>query len=431
MSSMRFSNPFLLKERVENNKFKMLPIIPTFRGAVLIGITIIAFCVMMINPSLATGLITSLFIALLISSFILSCFSLFELELSRDICLDGTIGEDVYLPLTIKNKTGHRRQPFVVRESFGFSRDTCNEFVIHALLPLEKRTVERYVLASSRGKFKLARVKLIGGDPAGLFQNVRTFDLTGELTLFPAIQKISSLELQTKNKIRSTVSGQPLGISGQGQDLFGLREYRHGDPVRLVHWKASARQQKLIIKEFETKGMNRISVLLDVDLRYVGNDKYDNNFEYLVKTSSSIMHYLSGMYCQASFITSCDKKGSIICEEGSAFSIAGTTDSILAELQPGNMNLEKLLEVSLNIVPDDSIIYCLTMSASDNMYKYFDLLSAKGIEVRWLFAPPECFPKIVPGIPMKDPDTSLMGYGMQSPPPFIVKRGQDLEDALG
>ena len=408
----------------------MLPIMPTFRGAVLIGIAIIAFCVMMVNPSLATGLIASLFISLLISSFILSCFSLFELELNRDICLDGTIGEDVYLPLTIKNKTGHRRQPFVIRESFGFSRETCNEFVIHALLPFEERTVERYLLASKRGKFGLNKVKLIGGDPSGLFQSVRTFELPGELTLFPAIQKITSLELQTKNKIRSTVSGQPLGISGQGQDLFGLREYRHGDPVRLVHWKASARQQKLIVKEFETKGMNRISILLDVDRKYVGNDHYDNNFEYLVKTSSSIMHYLSGMYCQASFITSCNKRGYILCKTGSAFSIAGTTDTILAELQPSDMNLEKLLKASLEIVPDDSIIYCLTMSASDNMYKYFDLLSAKGIEVRWLFAPPECFPKIIPGIPMKEPDTSLIGYSMHSPAPFIIKRGLDLEDAL-
>lgn len=409
----------------------MFPLKPTFRGGFLIGIAVIAFCVAMVNPSIASALISSICIALLISSFILSFFSLLGINLSRDISIDGVIGEDVYLPLTIKNKVRRRRQAIIVRETIGFSRNTLDEFAIHALLPLEERTLERYVLAGKRGKFRLNKIQLVGGDPAGLFQRVKNFELPGELKVFPNIENISSIELQTKNKIRSSVSGQPLGISGQGQDIFGLREYRHGDPVRLVHWKASARQQHLVVKEFEAHGLNRISVLLDVDKRYVGNDKYDNNFEYNIKIAASIIHYISGMYCQSSFITGCDKSGSLLCETGTAYSIASTVDGKLSELQPGDMSIEKLLESSLDIVPNDSILYCLTMSASDNLYKYFDQISAKGIEIRWFFAPPECFPKIIPGIQIKEPDTSLFGYGMHSPTPFIVKRGLDLEDAMG
>lgn len=409
----------------------MLPIKPTFRGGIIIGIAVIAFCIAMINPSFSTALIASILFAILISGFVLSCWSLFGIELKRNICFDGVRKTDVYIPLTIKNKTKRRIQTLIIREVIGFSKTDFIEFAINTLLPLEKRTLERYALASKRGKFQLNQVKLIGGDPAGLFQRVRIVELPGEVTVFPNIEKISSLELQTKNKIRSTVSGQPLGISGQGQDIFGLREYRHGDPVRIVHWKASARQHGLVVKEFEAQGLNRISVLLDVDKRYVGNDEYDNNFEYNIMCSASIIHYLSGMYCHSSFITACDQKGTLLCETGSAYSIAGIVDAKLVELQPCDMSVEKLLESSLDIVPEDSILYCFTMSASDNLYKYFDQLSSKGIEVKWIFAPPEGFPRIIPGIQQKEPDISLFGYGMHSPTPYVIKRGCNLEDALG
>ncbi len=408
----------------------MLPIMPTFRGGVLILIAIVAFFVAMVNPGLATAMVASALIALIIASLILSFFTLFGLELSREICKDGIKDEKIYLPLTLKNITGRRRQACLIRESLTLSREPWSEFSVHALLPLEARTLERYVLASRRGKFHFNKVQLIGGDPAGLFQRIKTFHLPVDISVFPAIEKITFLQLQTKNKIRSTISGQPLGISGQGQDIFGLREYRQRDPVRLIHWKASARQQKLVVKEFEDQGLNRISVLLDNDQRYFGKDMYDNNFEYLIKTAASIINYLSGMYCETSFITADDKTDSIMCETGSAYSLAGTTNEILSELQPGKVNIETLLEASLDIVPDDSILYCLSMSADERLYQYFDVLTAKGIEVRWLFAPPECFPKIIPGINLSKPDTSLFGYGMHNPTPVIAERDLKIEGLL-
>lgn len=408
----------------------MLPLKPTFRGIVLIVIALISFCVTMANPSFTSGLITSICFSVLISSFLLSLFSLFGITLSRDICIDGVIEEEVYLPLTIKNKTGYTRQTSVIRESFGFSRKRYNEFPINNLMPFEERIAERYILADKRGKFGLGIVKLIGGDPLGFFQMIKTFELLGELIVYPSIEKISSLEMQKKHKILSTVSGQPLGISGKGQDIFGLREYRHGDPVRLVDWKVSTRQKRLLIKEFESHGINSISILLDVDSRYAGKDKFESNFEYLVKSSASIIYYLSGMYCQTSFITACNKDNSIIFESESASSLSKITDPILAEIQPNDVSLEKLLEESVNLIPDDSILYCLTMSANENIYKYFDLLSAKGVEIRWFFAPPECFPEIISGVKEKETDTSLFGYGMHFPEPNILKRDLKLKDVL-
>lgn len=44
-------------------------------------------------------------------------------------------------------------------------------------------------------------------------------------------------------------NGNTRSRMGSGPELMNLRDYRSGDPVRAVHWKASARQRKLLVRE--------------------------------------------------------------------------------------------------------------------------------------------------------------------------------------
>ena len=51
--------------------------------------------------------------------------------------------------------------------------------------------------------------------------------------------------------------------SGSGNELFGVREYRHGDPLRRVHWRSSARHGELIVREYEPPGVQTVGILCD------------------------------------------------------------------------------------------------------------------------------------------------------------------------
>jgi len=67
--------------------------------------------------------------------------------------------------------------------------------------------------------------------------------------------------------------GNPLGgVSWQGQtvknrgvsgDFIGLRSYAEGDPLRSVHWKASAKQGKLMVKQVSAESQALYSLLID------------------------------------------------------------------------------------------------------------------------------------------------------------------------
>src|SRR3990167_6043852 len=54
----------------------------------------------------------------------------------------------------------------------------------------------------------------------------------------------------------ASVQAKPQGslAAGGDEDLSGLRTYRHGDSMRRVDWKASAREQGLYTKEFQGQG---------------------------------------------------------------------------------------------------------------------------------------------------------------------------------
>lgn len=49
---------------------------------------------------------------------------------------------------------------------------------------------------------------------------------------------------------RRAQPGEPVARSGQNGDLFALRGYQAGDSHRQIHWKASARLRKLVVRQF-------------------------------------------------------------------------------------------------------------------------------------------------------------------------------------
>jgi hypothetical protein len=46
-------------------------------------------------------------------------------------------------------------------------------------------------------------------------------------------------------------------------ELFGVREYRAGDPLRRIHWRSSARLGELVVREYEPPGVQTVGIFCD------------------------------------------------------------------------------------------------------------------------------------------------------------------------
>jgi uncharacterized protein (DUF58 family) len=64
---------------------------------------------------------------------------------------------------------------------------------------------------------------------------------------------------------RRVTGGQRVPRAGSGSDLLSLRRYTTGDSHRLIHWKASARTQQLLVRQFSAESAEGYSLWVRTD----------------------------------------------------------------------------------------------------------------------------------------------------------------------
>lgn len=373
-------------------------IMPTPRGVFFSLAAVGAVGVALINVGLGTALAAASLVGIVCTSFLMALFSLYLVEVKRAPGSDGNRGCNLNMPLVIRNRSYFFTQAIIVSEKIPFAPGGLFRCVLPPMKPRETVNFSRRVPVTRRGFFDLKKIMLMSGDPAGLFYRFRRFRLPAEIMIGPEIVRLDGLPLLLEGHAILSPEGRPLGISGAGQEFFGIREYRPSDELRFIHWKSTAAKRKLMVKEFEAGSIDQVTVILDCETRFIGKDKEENNFEFLLKIAGSIFAHLSEMYCRIQFITF-DANGDKIRIRGDASGVYQEILSALSIIQPGKGRVEELLEFGLNLIYPNSIFYCLTMSESKMLSEQLEEIAANNIEVRWIMAPQEYFPIIDPEQP--------------------------------
>lgn len=103
----------------------------------------------------------------------------------------------------------------------------------------------RFELASSRrGLQPVGRLTLSTTWPLGLFRAWSVLHPDFGLLVWPRA------EAQSPPLPRAGIDGSGRMPNDSGEDWAGLRDYRAGDPMRRIAWRASARGERLLVKEF-------------------------------------------------------------------------------------------------------------------------------------------------------------------------------------
>ncbi|MFC7338656.1 DUF58 domain-containing protein [Haloferula chungangensis] len=114
-----------------------------------------------------------------------------------------------------------------------------------------------------RGLIRLDDLRVLLPDPFGLYQRcMRVKAPSATLAVLPHRHRLPPFELPGSARF------QPGGdatsrTTGPAGDFVGLREYRPGDPLRLIHWKSWARTGQPIVKELEDSYFPRHGLVLD------------------------------------------------------------------------------------------------------------------------------------------------------------------------
>jgi uncharacterized protein (DUF58 family) len=132
----------------------------------------------------------------------------------------------------------------------------------HQLRRHRRRMSVRYVLrALPRGRYVFEHGRVELGDPFGLQRAVVELPAPGALLVYPRLVELRRL---FSDAGALSHAGQRLLLRrATGFDLHSVRDYEHGDSLRRVHWRSTARRGQLMVKELEDAPRDEIAVLLD------------------------------------------------------------------------------------------------------------------------------------------------------------------------
>ncbi|MFF9068615.1 DUF58 domain-containing protein [Streptomyces sp. NPDC014891] len=194
-------------------------------------------------------------------------------------------------------------------------------FVLDRVEAGGRREVSYRVRSDLRGRFPLGPLQLRLNDPFGMCELTRSFSAYDTLTVIPRTEALPPVKLV--GEASGYGDGHQRSLALAGDDDIIPRAYRHGDDLRRVHWRSTARYGELMVRREEQPQRARCTVLLDTRrIAYQGSGP-DSAFEWAVSgAASALVHMLERGYA----VRLVTDTGTSVAGEGSE-GFAGAADS--------------------------------------------------------------------------------------------------------
>jgi uncharacterized protein (DUF58 family) len=163
----------------------------------------------------------------------------------------------------------------------------------------ERVTKKARIRFNHRGIYTIGPVLLKAADPLGLFPVEQRVEDSADVTVFPEPHQDPRLP----QVLRFWLGEQARRKQLLDDPVFfaGLREYRPGDPLKWIDWKASARTGETQVRVFEESRRLDIAVLLDVrTYEYVWEGYSLETVESTISVAAAVAEQLLSESCQVS-----------------------------------------------------------------------------------------------------------------------------------
>jgi len=237
----------------------------------------------------------ALLLALLLQAFVCSFFFRAKFSATRRLPRFGTAGQPLQYSVRLKNLTGKTQSGLTLLENLVDPRPAFSEWMAFQIA--EGRRVRPFRVSQRRRQnpFRLANLKeaevpplpangeeevrveilplrrgilhftgltVARPDPLGIFRSFSRAPSTQTVLILPKRYPLPPIALP--GALRYQEGGVALAANiGRSEEFVALREYRHGDPLRNIHWRSWAKVGKPIVKEVEDEFFVRHALVLD------------------------------------------------------------------------------------------------------------------------------------------------------------------------
>ena len=135
------------------------------------------------------------------------------------------------------------------------------------LPPGQWAEVSYQVRPSTRGPYQISGSNFLLLSPWRLWRERRSDGVTQQLRVYPNFAEIAHYTLLATDNRLSQMGVRRRQRRGEGSDFHQLREYRVGDSMRQIDWKATSRYRKPISREYQDERDQQILFMVDCGRR--------------------------------------------------------------------------------------------------------------------------------------------------------------------
>jgi uncharacterized protein (DUF58 family) len=130
------------------------------------------------------------------------------------------------------------------------------------LPPRGRRTITYHVRPSRRGALVLGDHPLRHPTPLGFWWRPTRVRAADTVRVYPDVQAVRTYDLLAKQN-RETLMARAARLRGGETEFERLRDHQRDDPFRFIDWKATARRQKLTVREHQKERDQLVVCVLD------------------------------------------------------------------------------------------------------------------------------------------------------------------------
>ena len=158
--------------------------------------------------------------------------------------------------------------------------------------PGKEETIHYSVKPSRRGASEMPAVHLRFPTRLGLWTRHQIRPLPTPIRIYPDIRAVYRYELMARQNRLSEIGVRMVRMPGQGREFERLREFRYGDEIRQIDWKATARQRQLISREFNVERNQNIVIMVDCG-RFMRNETDGISYLDRALNSAIMLSYIA------------------------------------------------------------------------------------------------------------------------------------------
>ncbi|MBI4854317.1 MAG: DUF58 domain-containing protein [Acidobacteria bacterium] len=164
-----------------------------------------------------------------------------------------------------------------------------NKLAHYAILPGGAKVSQRLAYTfKKRGSYQITGFMVSTKFPFGFLRKTYEREAIGEVVVYPLPQAIGDFSTSVPVLAGWLESSK----RGNSSDLYRLRQYVPNDNMRHIHWKATAKSRRLMVKEFTDEDERRFTLILD-DYYNKDLENFAGSFERAVVLMASLADYFS------------------------------------------------------------------------------------------------------------------------------------------